>query len=348
MRIPNPTRTDKSILLLCALALMALFITACATSHSLRAEPRNDRAVWMGQARWGVMTHYLADWRARSDGVQMNVENWNKLVDGFDVEGLADQLKAAGASYHILTIGQNSGYFDCPNPTYDRIVGIQPSKCSRRDLIGDMARAEEKRGIKLMVYLPSGAPGGDRIARTNLQWRNGQFANKEFQEKWERIIADWSRRWGTNVAGWWFDGCYWPNTMYRSPEQPNFQSFGAAARAGNPMSAVAFNPGVEPRLVSVSPYEDYTAGETSDPTLLQIRRSTNGLLDGKQVHAMSFLATKWGMGEPRFTTEQVITWSQSVWKQHGAITWDVPLQKNGLISQPFLDQLTALGKAARP
>jgi len=29
----------------------------------------------------------------------------------------------------------------------------------------------------------------------------------------------------------------------------------------------------------------------------------------------------------------------------GVITWDVPVQSNGLMSQPFMDQLTALGKA---
>ncbi len=46
------------LLLLCAL--------------SLAAQPR---AAWMKTARWGVMTHYLADWRARTDGLTMSVEH---------------------------------------------------------------------------------------------------------------------------------------------------------------------------------------------------------------------------------------------------------------------------------
>src|SRR6266576_3004073 len=49
--------------------------------------------------------------------------------------------------------------------------------------------------------------------------------------------------------------------MYRSERPPNFTSFAAAARAGNPNSALAFNPGVVDRLLLVSPHEDYTAGE---------------------------------------------------------------------------------------
>ncbi len=50
------------------------------------------RASWMKQAGFGVMTHYLADWRARTDGLTMSVDQWNELVDHFDVEGLAEQL----------------------------------------------------------------------------------------------------------------------------------------------------------------------------------------------------------------------------------------------------------------
>ena len=36
---------------------------------------------------------------------------------------------------------------------------------------------------------------------------------------------EWSERWGNKIAGWWFDGCYWPNIMYQSCEAPNFGSF---------------------------------------------------------------------------------------------------------------------------
>jgi hypothetical protein len=141
-----------------------------------------DRAAWMREARWGVMNHYLADWRARVDSTNMTVDAWNRLIDNFDVEGLAEQIKTVGAGYYIITIGQNSGYYLSPNATYDRIVGIQPSKCSRRDLVADLYEALQKRGIKLMVYLPSGAPNGDKIAKETLQWQNGPYPNKEFQK----------------------------------------------------------------------------------------------------------------------------------------------------------------------
>lgn len=324
----------------CALAGLA----ALAWSAQLCGE---DRAAWMQSSRWGVMTHYLADWQARAHRLDMSVEEWNKLVDGFDVESLARQLQSAGIRYYQISIGQNSGYYLAPNAVYDRLTGIAPSKCSRRDLVADLYDALSKRGIKLMVYLPSGAPGQDKAAVAALQWQNGPYANREFQRKWEQVIREWSGRWGRKVAGWWFDGCYFPNTMYRSPEAPNFASFAAAARSGNPAAVVAFNPGVVYRMLSLTPDEDFIAGEIDKPELATIRRSVSGKMDGAQLHMLSYLGQTWGMGSPRFTADEVVGHTKKIVDSGGAVTWDVPVELNGAIAQPFLDQLGALAKAIR-
>ena len=153
-----------------------------------------------------------------------------------------------------------------------------------------------------------------------LQWRNGPYPNREFQGKWEQVIHEWSRRWGKKVAGWWFDGCYFPNSMYRSPQAPNFASLAAAVRSGNPDAAIAFNPGIVYRTLSLTPY-------------------------GGQIHMLSYLGATWGMGSPRFSTEQAVNWSRKATESGGAITWDAPVELNGMVSQPFLDQLAAVGKA---
>jgi hypothetical protein len=51
------------------------------------------------------------------------------------------------------------------------------------------------------------------------------------------------------------------------------------------------------------------------------------------------------MGSPRFSVDQVVEWSRKITEAGGVVTWDVPIQKSGLISQPFMDQLAAIGKA---
>jgi hypothetical protein len=327
------------------IASLFLLILLCTTNFVANAQ---ERASWM-KGKWGIMNHYLADWKSQTENIPMDEGQWNKMIDRFDVEGLAAQIASTGAGYYILTIGQNSGYYLSPNSVYDKLTGIRPSKCSHRDLIAEVAKALAKYKIRLIVYLPSGAPAKDKEACAALKWQNGPqpSPNKEFQLKWEQIIREWSLRWGKQIAGWWFDGCYWPNTMYRSDIAPNFASFSAAARAGNPEAVIAYNPGVVYRTISITPHEDYIAGEIDKPELIAVKRSVDGKVDGAQLHILSFLGEKWGMGSPRFTAEQIIGWSRSITGKGGAFTWDVPVGANGLMTPPFMEQLTQLGKALK-
>jgi hypothetical protein len=298
----------------------------------------------MLDAKWGVMTHYLADWI----DPKMTIEKWNQLIDNFDVSILANQLKSVGAGYHILSLGQNSGFYLCPNAAYDRITGIKPSKLSNRCLILDMAKAQEPLGIKMMVYLPSGAPDEDSVAMKALNYTLGPYPNIGFQNNWQEIITEWSKTFGTNTVGWWFDGVVWPNIMYRSPTEPNFGSFAAAGRSGNPNSAVCFNPGVTDRDMSVTPEEDYTCGELDYFDRLLLKRiQPPGYVDGVKVHFMSYLGQTWAHSPPRFTTQQAVADTLEVTSQKGTMTWDVPVDLNGTIPEEFMVQLRAIGQAVK-
>ena len=166
-----------------------------------------------------------------------------------------------------------------------------------------------------------------------------------FQQKWESVIAEWSKRWGRRVSGWWFDGCYYPDAMYRHPDSPNFASFAAAARAGNPESLVAFNPGVLDPIITLTPEEDYTAGEINDPGKVVCR----GRWVGKaQFQMLSFLGPSWCQKPPRFNADQVAAFTHSITDKEGAVTWDVPpTGVNGLIPDDFLAQLKAIGESAK-
>jgi hypothetical protein len=135
--------------------------------------------------------------------------------------------------------------------------------------------------------------------------------------------------------------------MYRADEPPNFRSFAAASRAGNPHAVVAFNPGVVNRTLSLTPHEDYIAGEISDPKLWSARRHAEGRIDGAQVHFLSYLGETWGRGAPRFSPAEAIGYSRQVAEIGGAVTWDTPTQRNGTFAPEFLAQLKAIGDAIR-
>jgi len=343
-----------------AIIFGALISAGCATNSAIPAEetlfPSENRAAWLQDAKWGVMVHYQPEWLAEQNGLDpiTTTGQWNELVDNFDCEGLAKQLSDAGAGYLIMTVRHGPVFFISPNSAYDRITGQVPSRCSNRDLIADLADALAKYDIKLIAYMLGQAPSMNEAeikgfgVRSDDYYRAGPFTrNAEALLRWQDVFREYSLRWGDKVAGWWIDACYRPNTMYRQPDAPNFESMAAAARAGNPDSIVTFNPGRFPRLKSITIHEDYIAGEVNDLDRLSFRYRHEGMIDKKQIHALSFLGSFWGQGEPRFTDEEVVRYSLNVREVDGAITWDCPVYPNGLIKEPFMKQLRSIGKAVR-
>ncbi len=128
---------------------------------------------WFAECKWGVMCHYLGSPPSSTGGKDLTSEAWNAQVDAFDVDGLAEQLADIGVPYLYITLGQNSGHYLAPNTAYDKYVGIDPSKCSRRDLVSDLYDALAPKGIELMLYVPNSAPGADPVAVEKLKWQWG-------------------------------------------------------------------------------------------------------------------------------------------------------------------------------
>ena len=159
-----------------------------------------SRQDWFTGKRWGMFTHYLPVPAGDGTGQYCSAEDWNRRIDRFDAELLASHLHEVGADYFCITIGQNSGHYCAPNPVYDELVGISPSKCTRRDLIADISAALAPYGIDLWVYLPSGAPCAEPQAVERLEWVDGRGERlASFQRKWEAVIREWSLRWGTRM-----------------------------------------------------------------------------------------------------------------------------------------------------
>jgi hypothetical protein len=328
-----------------------------ASAWAAENDAAQRRTDWFKDAQWGVSTRYLTD-------AGMSAEEWNKRVDAFDVPGLVKQLEAIGCRYYVITLGQNSGHFCSPNAAYDKYAGIQPSKCSKRDLVADISAALAPKGIKVMLYLPCQAPNADPVAQKAFGLPQGakpQPIDEAFAKKWAEVIQEWSKRYGKNVVGWWFDGVHGTKPIHRSqlgkkvvgPDSiwwtesawwfSNFNQaiariYADAVRSGNPDSITAFSSG----FVGVrkgTDAEDYTAGEIADAEWVECE---GRWLDGKQWHMLSHLGLQWGTGRPRFSDEAVIEITRNIIKNEGVVTWDVPIQPSGLIPEPFVKQLTAV------
>ncbi len=325
---------------------------------------------WLADGGFGVMVHYLSDMPGGAEGFgpeePMTPEKWNARVDALDVKALADQIASTGAAWLIFTIGQCSGYFCSPNATYDRLVDRQPSRLSERDLVADLATALARRNVRTIAYLPSHAPVRDRRAVEALgctpRWDASHWQLKPgdylcdtdiderlstFQQHWQAICREWSLRWGDLISGWWIDGCYYADRMYHHDDEPNLHSFTRALKAGNADAVVAFNPGAKLEHIG----GDYTAGETMH--LLPVAQWEGGYsplkpqFAGAQLHILSHLGINWRAGDrPRFSDMLTIGYSQYIADCGGAITWDVPIDTAGVIPQPFIDTLAAVGRGS--
>ncbi len=288
--------------LACAAILAGTLVT-----NRVVASDQNPNTDWFSQAQCGVFMHFLP---SGSAGL--------KQVEQFDVNALANQLEAMGAKYFVITLGQNSGYFNSPNAAYDKRTGYAPGeRCSTRDLPLELHRVLQPKGIRLMLYLPCQVPNGDARAQQAFglpQGANDQPIDLDFAGKWSEVIQEWSDRYGDKVAGWWFDGGY---------EHIRFNDaiadrYAAAVKHGNPKAIVTFNPGIN--VIRWTKAEDYTAGELNEP--LQVLPAGRWLA-GSQWHALTYLGDNWGRRNTRFTDAQWAEWARKVTAQQGVLTLDM-------------------------
>src|ERR1035437_8456242 len=118
---------------------------------------------WMGNGKYGIFMHYqyriLLGYSIKTnpqfpDPAQMTAEEWNRFVDGFDVKGFAEQMAQADAGWVMFCLDDHYFAWPCaPNKAFSGYTGYAPGeKCSRRDLIQDLADALNAKGVKLIVY----------------------------------------------------------------------------------------------------------------------------------------------------------------------------------------------------
>lgn len=289
------------------LGVTAIAILVLSPAICTQAGIKNPNADWFREAGYGAFMHFLPG----------DAETFTK-VDDFDVNALADQLESMGVKYFVFTLGQNSGFVNSPNPVYERVTGYAPGeRCSKRDLPLDLYHALKPKGIKLMLYLPCQAPNRDAVAQEAFGLAQGpkdQPIDVTFARRWAEVIGEWSTRYGDKVAGWWFDGGY----KWIGFNDEIAQIYAEAVKRGNPKAIVTFNPGVS--LIRWTRAEDYTAGELNEPFGFA---PADRWVEGSQWHALTYLGSRWGARDMRFSSEQWAEWMNSVMAKGGVVTLDM-------------------------
>lgn len=297
------------------------------------------RVSWMRSAGFGVMIHHLI-FDAKS------FEDYEQRLARFDVEVFAGEVEHLGAGYVILTLGQNSGYYLSPNATYERLVGAADGRHSAlRDLPMELGKALAKRGIRLVLYLPSRSPQRDPAAMAALGDVNQREpAPQQFIANWSAICREWSLRYGKLVSGWWFDGYYAPEGWADLNAEHNWKTWAQAVRAGNPEAEIAFNrgAGVQKAFLTMNDAQTYTAGEMRQigPT-----PRTHPAPDGVQWHLLTYLGKTWGAfsDQPRYDAPTLLRYIDTVNAEGGCVSLDVRVTDEGHIQPVLYEALLPLG-----
>ena len=303
----------------------------------------NPNTDWFHDAGFGIMVHYLKPIFAPEGGAK----EWNDVVNSFNADKFADQVREAGAGFVMFTLGQNSGDYCSPNSVFDSIVGVKPGElCSVRDLPMDLIKALGKYDIPLILYLPSNPPISNKLVSEKFRYSFGKdSATSQYNQSiLENMIREWSLRYGPGVKGWWFDGLYdWNgirSTRMDMSLSHNISTHTLAAKAGNKQSIVTYNYGFGKIHVN-TPYCDYSSGEKQ--TIDEIP-SSRWVEEGVQWFLFTYLGEKWGGKGQQFKTDVLTAKAKQIVDNGGVLCLEVVPDARGNILPHHLEQIKAVGK----
>lgn len=307
-----------------------------------RAERENPDTDWFRDAGWGVFVHYL--WDVQNVGGRENTQGkpattWDALVKEFDTEKFAVQIKETGAPYVFFTMMQRTRYLIAPNATYDKLTGYQPGEaCSTRDLVEDLYQSLDKRGIKLMLYWTGDGPREDPQAAAGMGGWNGKVTD-QYVRNWADVVAEYSRRYGDKVKGWWVDGCY----GHIDYNESRWRMLAAGVKAGNPHAIVALNNPSMSHANSSTDCDDFTTGEVNQFGDIPDQRWR----DGKQFHVLSYLGADWGKPGCRYDLPFLADYVSLVGEAGGVVTIDIALFRDGSLDPKQVKLLSQLQPAIK-
>lgn len=306
----------------------------------------SGQAHWMKEAKhFGVMVHYISKTQPRSGEHE---QDFNRMIDGFNLDKFMNQLKYTGADWLIFTLGQNTGYY-C---SYNRYLeGIAPGFCSRRDLGLEIAVRVKEADMKFIAYLPAEVDGNEKL-RGPFGWDLHPSDKSEFMIRYMAFVKDYAVKFGHLLDGWWFDGCYntsekkftrtkgWDNSRF------DRDLWFTNARSGNPKAAISMNPGAN-NMEYVFDIEDYLAGEA----LFGIYPPEH-LPNGMQPHVLFWMDCKWGHywhgpGEievPKVSEEELYEFIAACKQMGAAATINIGIYEDGSLAEESVEMLHSVSK----
>lgn len=323
----------------------SLELTPVAARGAIAADAARARAArantdWFAHAGYGMWFHFL-DLTTPRHGPP---KPYQQAVIDLDVEAMANTVAACGAAYLIFTV--NHGDPTCPAPiaSWEK---LHPGWTTKRDLIGEIADALGKRGIRLMLYMNPPGIGGMALKAPTILGLPA-YNEADYAEQLCDVFREFGARYGSRVAGYWFDSTFEATEAY--PNLP-FETLSEALKTGDPNRLVAWNNWVFPMETE---WQDYFAGELTDLPLRPFagRYVERNAAKGLQAHVALRFDADWlhikpdiPMEPPRFAAPELAAFIRDCQTKQVPVTLGVGIFQDGSIgpqSRPVLEELRRL------
>jgi Alpha-L-fucosidase len=317
-------------------------VPASTEMTAVEAKARADRANtdWFVKAGYGAMFHWT-DFTQPREGPK---KPYPDAVDAFDVNAFADLLEEMGAGYVIFTL--NHAHPHCPAPIR-AWEAVHPGWTTKRDLIGDIAAALQKHGIRLILYINS--PVMTKFGKTgDTGLYELTFSEEQFTQTHKDVLSEIGSRYGEKLAGYWFDS--WYQSLAAYPDVP-IERIYRYTKVGNSNRITALNFWVFPVL---TPWQDYWAGELNRlQNPFASRYIQSGAGKGFQAHGMLSMLESWVHSEPgtipppQFSAEDFIAYVKTNVEHQAVTTINIGIYQDGTVEESSLEMMRQLRRAIR-
>ncbi|MDO6792074.1 hypothetical protein Q4588_14285 [Tamlana sp. 1_MG-2023] len=270
-----------------------------------RAKAMKADVQWMVDGKYGLFVHFSSGSVPFNGGPKLG-DQYQKLVNEFDVDAFVKNVVDIGASWVTFTCAHGTQDWPGPSKTID---AIKPGFTCERDLIRELIDGLGKHNIRLMLYYNPNSGMEDLYGNT---YGNGEKPDPSGYFKFlEDHFREVSLRYGEDLAtaaGYIDDGGW---KVYQL--DPPWEKFAKAIKAGNPNAPIGFSQNLFPNL---TPFSDLVVSDGSGrvPEILPaFLFEEGGQLEG-QYPASWFYMDGWssrtGNGiftqKPKFSAEKYI------------------------------------------
>ncbi len=301
-----------------------------------RAKSMKADVQWMVDGKYGLFVHFSSLSQPFKGGPTLG-EQYQKLVDVFDVDAFVEKVVETGASWVCFTCAHGTQHWPGPSKTIDK---IKPGFTCERDLIRELIDGLGKYDIRLMLYYNPNSGMDDLYGAT---YGSGETPDPSgYFNFLEEHLREVSLRYGEDLAttAGYIDDCGWK--VYQL--DPPWEKLAKAIKAGNPNAPIGFSQNLFPNL---TPFSDMVVSDGSGrvPEILpEILFEEGGQLEG-QYPASWFYMDGWssrtGNGKwtqaPKFSTEKYIEIFKNADAANMPITINLAMTPDVTPEHPFFN-----------